>query len=85
MRLDASYNLCSKLGSKRIFGTELWLFFLGFVLPNYFPILGAFSQGGYFLEPDGAYVVNLLRCFCGRPPNKHSIIWNKGQHKKHLI
>ena len=46
MRLDANYNMCSKLGFKLIFDEIMVIL----VLPDHFPILTAFSQGGYFLD-----------------------------------
>ena len=48
MRLDASYNLCSKLGSKKFFGRNYGNF--SFARP--FSDLNAFSRGGYFLKSD---------------------------------
>jgi hypothetical protein len=48
MRLDASYNMCSKLGSKLIFDEIMAVL----VLPDHLPILTAFSYGRYCLESD---------------------------------
>jgi hypothetical protein len=41
MRLDVSYNLYSKLGSKLIFDEIMAVS----VLPDHFPILSAFLEG----------------------------------------
>ncbi len=52
MRLDASYNLCSKLRSKLIFFDEIVAIL---VLPDHFTILPAFSSatyGGYTLRSE---------------------------------
>jgi hypothetical protein len=48
MRLDASYNLCSKLGSKQIFGRSYGSFSFAVKVPDHFTILTAFSIGGCF-------------------------------------
>jgi hypothetical protein len=48
MRLDASYNLCSKLGSKLIFGRSYGSFSFTVKVPDHFTILSAFSIGGCF-------------------------------------
>jgi hypothetical protein len=50
MRLDVSYNLCLKLGSKLIFFNDEIMAIL--VLPDHFPALAAFSEGGYFSRWD---------------------------------
>jgi hypothetical protein len=39
MRLDASYNLCSKLGSKLIFWRNYGSFSFAIKVPDHFPIL----------------------------------------------
>jgi hypothetical protein len=49
MRLDASYDLCSKLGSKLIFDEIMAIL----VLQDHFPILTAFLRGIFFrVRPD---------------------------------
>ena len=44
MRLDTSYNLCSKLGSKLVFLLNYGSFSFAIKVPDHFPILTAISR-----------------------------------------